>query len=244
MGDHVDQVVVDEQEHQERGRARRRQGGETEDETDETGEVRQQEERHHRYRHRRANGSVRAAHHVHEGLAVRLPEVRHLLAELLEEPAGLALADRLDALLPGEAVLLDSPGHGPVLVVHLLPRDPRVPLPQVQRTGGGDGHEGPVRNPVAQGPGGDGEERGDHEGRGTPRTTRAPPGEPRSGQGEEVEDRLAREDGEAEQEPGDDAAVPMAPFASAATSRSRPHQRSTVKTVSTQKWAENQTSSG
>ena len=92
--------------------------------------------------------------------------------------------------------------------------------------------------------GSDDEHRRDEERRRAKGALRPPPREPEGGEGEEVEDGLAGQDREAPEQAGGERGLGDEPSASAASRRSMAHHSSTMKTVSTQKWDANQTSSG
>ncbi len=139
---------------------------------------------------------------MHEGLAVGFPEVGHLLPELFEEPHGLAVPDRLEALLPREAVLFDAAVDLPQLLVHRVALQGGVALPQVEGARGGDGHEGVVDHPVPVGPGGDRREARHEEGGSEAQPSGAPPGQPDRHQRNEVERRLPGQDRNTPQKAG------------------------------------------
>src|SRR2546421_730902 len=70
--------------------------------------------------------AVRPALHVDDGETVRLPEARHLLVDLLEDPPRLPVADGLQAHLHRVAVLLDVTAHGGYHPVRLVAWNERV----------------------------------------------------------------------------------------------------------------------
>jgi hypothetical protein len=200
----VDEVVVGEEGGEQHLRALVARRGQTGHERRQQREVRQEQHDRDRDGPGNADRAVRAALDVDGRHALGFPEHRHLLDELLEEPRGLALADRLQPTAHGMAVLGDVPGHRVVLVVHLLPRQGGVALEEVQAARGRDRHERVEGDPVPPGPGRHHEHAGQEQRRRPPAAagTPAPPGEPQRGQRYEVEEGLAREHGQPPQDSG------------------------------------------
>ncbi len=100
---------------------------------------------------------------VVEHLAAGLPELGHLLAQLLEDPPRLARGDRLPGHLAAVAVLLDRPALRGEHLVDLEVGEGGVPLPEVEPAHGRDRDEGAEDEGVADRPRRDGQRRGQHE---------------------------------------------------------------------------------
>jgi hypothetical protein len=203
VGGHVEQHVEGEEAEDEGGRTAPGQHRHAGHEQHGHREVGQEDEDHGGEGPRAGDGAVGAALQVDDRLAVRGPERRHLVPQLLEDPPRLPLEDRLDRPAAGVLVLRDAPVHRPVLLVHLLAAETRVPLPEVEGPRGGDRHEGLEDEPVAHRPRRDHEDRRCEQPGRAPGTPGPPPGQPQGGHGQEVEHRFASEDGEPEEDARD-----------------------------------------
>ena len=153
-----------------------------------------------------------------EHFAAGLPELRHLLAELLEDPRRLPRGDRLPGHLAAVAVLLDRPPLRRQHLVDLQVRERGVPLPEVEPAHRRDRDERAQDDRVADRPRGDGEHGREDENGGAAhrrgqvsnraRAGRAAgfgpgPGHPQGHDRHEVEGELAREGREAPEKAGD-----------------------------------------